>query len=115
MSEDLSSLFGGGNNSAISILKDLLDQDNIVIKSQVTMKQIRSLLRVKWESERQKPENKTKRPIQIIQDEIVPYYLALKCSYLRKSRSELLDALKQLNEKFIEKEQGMLPGVNGGK
>jgi hypothetical protein len=111
--EDLSSLFGG-NTTAIDIFKKLLDPDNIVIKTQTDMDKIRVLLKIKWIAEIKKSINKEKPVMEIFQDEIIPYYLSLMCSLNRQSRTEIINGLKNMNERYIEKEQG-LNNLFGGK
>jgi len=110
--EDLSSIFGS-NTSAIDIMKDMLRQDNIFIKSQVNLKQMRSMCKIAWLAELRKPENKEKNKMVLFQEKIFPLYLALKCSLNRQSRTEILDALKTMNPKFIESEGNLLNMFNG--
>jgi hypothetical protein len=103
MDEGLINLFGS-NTTAVDILREMIDPKNIVIKSEVNMEKIRVLLKIKWFSEIKKDSNKNKPVMEIFQDQIIPYYLSLMCSLNRQSRKEVIDAIKDINDKFISNE-----------
>ena len=79
------------------------------------MKQIKLLCNIKWKAELKNPENKNKYPIQIFDEKIMPYYMELKCSYKRKARLEIIDAIKNINDKYLNKEVGVMSSIMGGK
>jgi hypothetical protein len=114
METDLSSLFGG-SGSPIDILSKLLEQDNIYIKSQQNMKQIKIICKTRWLAEIKKEENKDKTGMQILDEKIIPLYLMLMCSYKRRSRTEIIDAIKNLNDKLMPQTEGVIPSMMGGK
>lgn len=104
MDEISNMLFGGDSNTAIDVLSNLLNKEDIELKSDLTMQQVKVLLQIKWFKEISKKENLDKSPMEILQEFIIPYFLALMCSVERKSRKEVIEAIKDMNEKFMQPE-----------
>ena len=107
MEESLSSLFGN-NESAITILQKLLESDDVELKTDINNKAIWTLARVKWYSERQKKENINKSGMEILSDIVIPYILKLKISNNRKSRTEIVQAITNLNKDLGNKGSSLI-------
>lgn len=91
----------GGQKSPIDVLNTLLDSVDIELKTDLSLDQIKVLVIVRWFSELSKEENKEKNPYTIL-DDVLLYYLKLMCSLDRKSRTEIIEGIKDLKKEFFE-------------
>lgn len=89
----LENLFGGNKSNQIDALLELITTNNIEIKTDLNITQIRILTQVKYYKLLE--EYPEKSSMEIL-SEVVEYYLTLMCSLKRKSRQEVIDGLKQM-------------------
>lgn len=109
-------LFGGQDSSSpIDVLNSLISPDNVAMKTDLNMTQIKILVRLKWFSERRKPENKNKDPMETFTEKVIPYYLELMVSLKRKSREEIIKGISELKSELLQTELMMQGLIGGGK
>lgn len=101
---DLGNLFGGSDSNPFDMLTELLNPDNISMKTDLNMTQIRILCKMKWFQLIKDPENKDKEPVEIF-NMVLIFFMELMTSLKRKSREEHIQGIKglsNLNEQFIQ-------------
>lgn len=94
--------FGGGDTNPMEVVKSLLTSDDIEMKTDLNMTQIRVLVELKWYEELKKPENKEKSGLEIFNNKVVPYLLKLMPSIKRLSRKEIVDIFQKLAGSMIQ-------------
>lgn len=122
---------GGQQDSAISVLKDLLDDSNIEMKTDLNINQIKVLFQL--ELDRLITEKVTKADVtdkskwtdnDIGKDKYTArearqlalvYYLKLMVSAGRQSRKEITDAVREMKDSMIQETLAMAGLMGGGK
>lgn len=104
-------LSGDGKSSIVEVLEKLLDPVDIQLKTDLNINQIRVLTQLKWYSELDKPENRDKDAFTILMV-VMDYYLQLMTSLKRKSRGEVVEAIKEMSKELAMPDSligGMFP------
>lgn len=100
MLENLGELLGS-KKDPMEVLTDLLEKENIELKTHLTIEQIKVLIQLKWHSLIYKKENLDKDPMELL-TEVLDYYLQLKVSLNREGRKEIIKGITEVREKFLE-------------
>lgn len=90
-------MFNMEEGNSIDILNNLLNNNNITMKTDLNMLQIKELIKIKWFSELHNPKNKEKSGIEIL-SMVMDYFMELMTSYQRKSRIEIIKGITELKE-----------------
>lgn len=93
------------------VLNKLLDAEQIEIKTDLNITQIKTLVRIRWfmlnldlDDQRSKLEKL---------EDCLTYYKILLCSVDRKSRGEIIDAVKEMGRREEEQTQSLIQGMQG--
>lgn len=97
----LDSLSGGEQPTPIDVLLELLNTENIELKTDLNMTQIKVLFQAKWFTDLLKEENKDKDPYEIFQDCLI-YFMQLMTSLKRQRAKEIIEGIKDMREKFMD-------------
>lgn len=96
---NLGDLFGG-DKSPTEMLEIMFSPENMPLKTQLNMVQIRILCKAKWfalnSHNESLPIAEQKDPIELFED-VVEYFLMLMASFKRQSRKEHIEGLKGLS------------------
>lgn len=103
-------LQGSDQKSPIDVLVKMLDPEDVIMKTDVNMTQIKICCHLKYLAELEKDENKFKTGLEIFLDEVIPYFFMLMVSLKRKSREESIKGISEMKEKFMD-QQLILSGV----
>lgn len=87
---DLKNILGGKTNQ--ELLNDLVNPNNIYLKTIIKKPQLRSIIQMKWMIELRNPDNKDKTSMQILSD-ILDWYFGLLISIDGQSRKDIIDGI----------------------
>lgn len=93
----------GNQGNPIDVLNTLLDKEDIEVKTDLNISQIKVLTQLKWYELLNTPGNLDKEPMEML-NEVVLYYLALMVSLKRKSRQEIIDGISEMKESLLNNE-----------
>lgn len=96
--------------TAIDVLFQLLDKNNIEMKTDLNISQIKILFQSKFFTEMLKEENKDKDPYTIFQ-ECIEYFLKLMTSLKRESRKEIIKGVSEMKDRLLEQTLLMNSGL----
>jgi len=89
----------------IDILQSLISSDDIDMKTDLNINQIKILCKIKWvtlnEIESRKPFDQRRDPYELF-SEVIEYFKALMCSNRRLGRKEIIDAIKEMKRELLE-------------
>lgn len=96
-------MFSGEDNNPFTILNELLKKENIEMKTELSMAQIKVLTQVKALEVLYAEKNKDKDPYELL-PEIIQYYLSLLTSLNRERSKEIVRGLSEMKEGMFNPE-----------
>ena len=96
-----SGMFGGGESSnPVDALKQLLNIEDIELKTDLNIQQVKVLTQLYWFSLIKDPANEKVSTQELVQQTML-YYMKLSCSIDRKREKAIVDALSKMNPELF--------------
>lgn len=111
-----SMMTGGDTDNAVSVLKQLLDKENIEMKTDLNINQIRVLTQLKLLhllKEKDPVTQKDRYTAKEALEKTIEHYLMLMVSLRRQSWTQITDAVKSMRPEYAD--QNVLGAAFGGK
>lgn len=93
--------FDFDDTNPVDVLSELLNADNIEMKTDLDIGQIKVLMQLKWMAVLKDEDNKNKEPFGLFVDEVVPYVMMLYTSYKRKRSEEIVKGVTEMKEALM--------------
>lgn len=103
---------GEDKKSAIDVLMELLNKENIEMKTDLNISQIKVLWQSYFFTELLKEENMEEDPFKIFQESLV-YFMQLMTSIKRKRAEEIIQGVSKMREEFLQ-EMTLIGKLAGG-